>query len=229
MKPLVIIRSGNTWPQVATNFGEFETQFLNRFSIKPENAIVIKAQENPTFPKSENISGVIISGAHENLTDNLSWMSIMEKWIKKIHLQNIPMMGVCFGHQIIGKALGGNVAFNPNGDEYGLLPIQMHTKTAVFNIELPDLFYAYATHSQSIVELPKGAKSLAKSELEPSHIVHFGNKTWGFQFHPEFTYKLTHNYIKDMKTAQSLGVIDQQNEAENIGQKILNSFLSYCK
>lgn len=227
MKPLIIIRSGSTWPQIANHFGEFENQFLNRFSIKPEN-VVLKAQEKPTFPEPENISGVIVSGAHENVTDDLPWMTELQKWIKKIHKQNIPMMGVCFGHQIIGKALGGKVAFNPNGDEYGLLPVQMLAKKAVFNVKLPEVFFAYATHSQSIVELPEGAISLAKSELEPNHIVHFGNKTWGFQFHPEFTYKLTHSYIKDMKTAQSLGTIEQQNEAETIGKTILDSFLSYC-
>lgn len=138
------------------------------------------------------------------------------------------MLGVCFGHQIIGKALGGQVGFNPNGDEYGLFAITTISNNMVFGKTLAKQFWAFATHSQSILKLPEGAISHANSDLEPNHIVHFGNKSWGFQLHPEFTYELTNAYICAMKNAESLGTKNQQNDAELFGQELLDLFFDYC-
>lgn len=88
----------------------------------------------------------------------------------------MPLMGVCYGHQLMAHALGGVVDYHPDGREMGSLEIEQHAVAALdpWLAGCPPLFHAHLTHLQTILRLPAGAKALARSAHDPHQIVRYG-------------------------------------------------------
>ncbi len=227
MYPLLIIRAGNTHVQARAMFGDFDSFIIHGLSKKPDNYLVLNAQVQPKYPEVKKLRGVIITGSHENVTDKTAWMMHLQNFILKVHSAGTPLLGICFGHQIIGEALGGKVDFYGDG-EFGIIGVETHGEELIFENNFQSKFFAYASHSQSIITLPKGAISLASSNNEPNHIVWFGNKTWGLQFHPEFNSKIMKIYLNKNKLNSDLYNANEKANAEEMGCFILDSFLDYC-
>ncbi len=124
-------------------------------------------------------------------------MERSSQWLVKAAEHNIPMLGICFGHQIIARAFGGKVGPNPTGWELGYLLL---TKTAeaepdsLFSI-LPNQFKVNVSHQQSVLKLPQGATILASSEKEVIQAYRINTNIWGVQFHPEFNASITQAYF----------------------------------
>jgi GMP synthase (glutamine-hydrolysing) len=142
------------------------------------------------------------------VTDNLQWSVNIEQWIRKAINHPIYILGICYGHQLIGKALGGYVDNNPKGKEIGTVTIFSKdeiNKDPLFK-DTPLDFKAHVTHMQSVLTLPKGAKSLASNPHDENQIVRFSEYIWGVQFHPEFDETIMQEYIKEQeKELNSLG------------------------
>ncbi len=228
MHPLLIIRAGNTHAKARAMFGDFDSFIIQGFSKKPDNYLVLNAQVQPKYPELKKLSGIIITGAHENVTDKAAWMMHLQGFIIKAHNVGTPLLGICFGHQIIGETLGGKVDYTDVG-EYGIIEINTSNDSTIFNMEFPSNFYAYASHSQSIIKLPEKAKSHASSKDEPNHIVSFGGKTWGLQFHPEFNSKIMKIYLNKNKLNGNWYNANEKANAEEMGRYILDSFFKYCQ
>lgn len=229
MKQLLIIRAGSTYLKAQEMFGHYEQFFLDRMTKPPVNCISLNAQVQPEYPVFNSLRGIIISGAHENVTEQAPWMLHLKNWLKNAHEAHIPVLGVCFGHQIMGAALGGKVDFNELGGEYGLIEVIAVNGFKLFDLPIPRRFNAYASHEQSIVELPKNAQSLAGNKIEPNHIVHFGNKSWGVQFHPEFTRKIMKFYLEVDDTPGKLGSLAERKQIEGFGRNLLDAFIKYTE
>jgi len=198
-------------------------------SKNPVNCIILNAQVQPDYPDIATLRGIIISGAHENVTEQAPWMLHLKDWLKKVHDANLPVLGVCFGHQIMGAALGGKVDFNEQGGEYGMVEVSTLNGSKLFNALIPQKFNVYASHEQSIIKLPEGAVSLGGNKTEPNHMVHFGNKSWGVQFHPEFTRKIMKFYLEVDNTPGKLGSLSERKDIECFGRYLLDSFIKYTE
>jgi len=107
-----------------------------------------------------------------------------EALVREIAQVETPLFGICFGHQLIAQALGGEVAKNVRGREIGTIRVKRVAEDAIFEnvgVELA----ANATHMDSVTRLPDGARLLASSELEPTQAFAIGKAIRGVQFHPE--------------------------------------------
>lgn len=113
----------------------------------------------------------------------------MAGWIREAMTIEMPMFGVCYGHQLIAHALGGVVDYHPEGREMGCVTISLLPAAEEDEAlcDWPDEFMAHLTHMQTIVTLPAGAVALAKSAHDPHQIVRYGRNAVSTQFHPEFT------------------------------------------
>ncbi len=146
----------------------------------------------------------MITGAHAMVTEKHDWSERTAGWIPGVIDAGVPLMGICYGHQLIAHALGGHVDYNPRGAEYGTVKIRCtaHYQENILFGHLPPQFDAFASHSQSVIERPPGAQLLAGSALEPVQACFLPPLTWGVQFHPEFNPHITAAYIR--ATAQKL-------------------------
>lgn len=147
------------------------------------------------FPDVHDYAGIIIGGSAHFVreTDQLMWMHAMASFIKEAIGAGIPLLGICFGHQLVTHVLGGMVgAFADERRDFGLVQMQKledaHDHILFQNV--PEVFDALASHGDYVHELPVGARILARSQGCSIEAVEFGHKTYGVQFHPEYTPKI---------------------------------------
>jgi len=131
------------------------------------------------------------------VTDNLPWSARVAEWIPTLMELNVPFLGICYGHQLLAHALGGEVGFHPKGTEVGTVDIHLLTSYSndpLFK-SLPSTFPAHVTHAQTVLTLPQGAVHLATNSFEPNHAFRIGKCAWGVQFHPEYDASIMRSYI----------------------------------
>jgi len=122
------------------------------------------------------------------VTDHAEWSERTASWIPTVMEASTPLLGICYGHQLIAYALGGDVGPNPRGRESGTVEIALREAARADPLfaGLPDKILAHASHAQSVLRLPPGVKWLASSVRDPHHAYAVGRSTWCVQFHPEF-------------------------------------------
>ena len=141
-------------------------------------------------PDLDNVSGLIILGGPQNVTDaaNYPWMLRELELIQAAHQRQLPVIGICLGHQLIAKALGGEVAPMPQ-PEVGFTRL---TQTLAGNTEtvlagIPWTSHQFQWHGQEVTKAPDGATVLASSAACKVQAFKVGLRTYGFQYHFEWS------------------------------------------
>lgn len=193
-----MLRAGNAAPEVAARRGEFFSWIVREVGgTWSGDWLEHDVRTDAPLPDAKNAAGFIITGSSSSVTERAPWMLRAEGFVRDIVEAGTPLFGICFGHQMVGQALGGLVAKNPRGREIGtvevrLLPEASHD--AMFE-RFADRFRANHTHVDSVVELPKGARVLAETDLEPHAAFAIGDNVKCVQFHPEIDGDAMRGYI----------------------------------
>ena len=221
MKTVIIIKAGSTFPTARQRFGDFEDWII--FSIGGSDILISVANvlEGETLPPVDTLSGVIITGSHGMVTDNETWMQVLASWIPKVLERNIPLLGICFGHQLLAKAMGGYSDYHPKGREIGTVSIKLSPEGRQDRLlgYLPDEFYAHTTHAQTIIKLPEHALNLAANPFEAHHAFRLGDSAWGVQFHPEFSADIMKAYVNE----QAVTLLREGHDVAELTAKICNT------
>ncbi len=200
MKTLLIINVGQPPQQQLEKYGDFE-HWAHRAIDEVDINVSFLDGVNEQLPDYDSLAGVIIMGSLSMVTEKTEWMLKLSHNIVELTERNIPLLGICFGHQLIAQALGGEAGYNPNGLEIGTAKLTRHPSAendALFT-DIPQSFSAQTVHFQSVLQLPPNATCLAKSDLDPHHAFRVGTCTWGVQFHPEFTPEIMQDSLMGMK------------------------------
>jgi GMP synthase (glutamine-hydrolysing) len=197
MKKIFIIKAGSTFPETAAKHGDFEEMTKRGLGSKNGEVLTVDACKGKELPAPEKCLAVVITGAHCMVTDNLPWSLAIEAWIPALVRAQIPLLGICYGHQLLGRAMGGEVDFHPRGREVGTVEIRTTTAGCVDPLfkELPERFQAHATHGQSVLALPSESILLAENDYEAHHAFRIGHCAWGVQFHPEYNSHVMRDYL----------------------------------
>jgi GMP synthase (glutamine-hydrolysing) len=200
MKKIRILKTGKTFSSIYVQHGDFDDWIIDRMEINPEKISVTDVFLDFPLPKAEECAGVVITGSHSMVTDNHDWSLKLEKWLPGILQSGIPLLGICYGHQLLARAAGGIVGYHPQGPEVGTVDIQnIREKDILFN-SLPKSFQAHAVHSQTVLKLPPQAVRLASSKHDDNHAFRLGKNAWGVQFHPEFSVPVMKAYMEEHKS-----------------------------
>ncbi len=200
---LLVLRTGDAAPPVAARRGEFFSWIRREAEAVWSGAWAehdVRDMATP-LPGIHDADGFILTGSSSNVTERAEWMLRSEAFIRELHAANVPLFGICFGHQLVGQALGGRVAKNPRGREIGTVVVRRIEQPVPLPIEpildgLPTIFTANATHVESVVELPPGARVFAETDLEPHAIFSVGETTKCVQFHPEIDGDAMRGYVE---------------------------------
>jgi len=201
MKKLYIIKIGTTFPNTEKRFRDFDQWTANAFGSVDIELGIVDAEHGASFPKEEECAGVVITGSHAMVTDNISWSVKLKEWITLLLKAQIPLFGICYGHQLLAQTAGGQVDFHPYGKEIGTVSVQLLpdcSNDPIFQT-LPKSFLAHVTHSQTVLNLPKAAIRLAANTHESNHAFRLGECAWGVQFHPEYNIDIMRSYIQEQK------------------------------
>ncbi|MCB2145313.1 MAG: glutamine amidotransferase [Deltaproteobacteria bacterium] len=205
MKPIVIVKTGGTYPDMAARYGDFEDWFVARMDRSAGTFETVSPFSGDPLPPPASFGGIIITGSHDMVTEKHPWSEKTADWVKQAVEADIPLLGVCYGHQLLAHAMGGVVGDNPRGKEMGTVSIRLNPdgrQDRLFE-GTPETFVAHACHSQSVMQLPAGATLLASSDMDPHHAFVIGRRAWGVQFHPEFDGQIlrlyVHRFADDLK------------------------------
>jgi GMP synthase (glutamine-hydrolysing) len=194
---LIILKTGNTLPPILESFGDFDRWFLNGLSEDLDRQVVdVTCQPLPGEP--DQWDGIVVTGSPAMVSDRATWSESAAAWLAKAVGMGIPVLGVCYGHQLLAHAFGGQVGYHPKGRESGTYPVKLHSaaqEDPLFG-SFPAEFKAQLTHRQSVLELPAEAVLLASNDFENHQAFRIGPSAWGVQFHPEFTAEVMRAYLK---------------------------------
>ena len=200
MKTLYIIKTGTSFSELRNRLGDFDqwtASALGPLDIPVES---IDAENGAALPMPEDCAGAVITGSHSMVTDEEPWSVRVEEWIKEMIQADVPLLGICYGHQLLAKAAGGQVGFHPKGREVGTVsvaPAPACSEDPLFK-DVEDPFAAHVVHSQTVLDLPDGAVRLAANQHEPNHAFRLGQSAWGVQFHPEYDARIMKAYLREM-------------------------------
>lgn len=202
-----VLKTGNTLPELAAAQGDFEDWVEAGLCSGAEPVHVIHADQAAEtgfhWPQWPDVAGIVITGSHAMVTDDLPWMQACAAWLRAAIDKQVPVLGICFGHQLLGHALGGEVGPNPRGLELGTVEIETTPAAAHDALceALPPAFDANVVHYQSVLAPPPGAVVLARNAHEPVQAFRVGDRCWGVQFHPEFNSQAMRGYIDHLQPA----------------------------
>ncbi|OPL11757.1 MAG: glutamine amidotransferase [delta proteobacterium ML8_D] len=201
MKKLYIIKAGTTFPATAQQFGDFDKWTETALGKVNVETAIVDAEHSTSLPTSEECAGAVITGSHSMVTDNLPWSVKLEEWIRSLLDSYTPLFGICYGHQLLARAAGGQVGNHPRGKEIGTVSVHLLsecTTDPVFQ-SLPQSFLVHVTHLQTVLRLPTGATRLAANAYEPNHAFRVEDWAYGVQFHPEYNADIMRSYIQEQK------------------------------
>lgn len=195
--PVLILETGRPVASMRRHRG-FPHWIRVAAGLPRDAAVVVDVQNGDRLPSREGFSAVIVTGSGAMVTDRADWSEASAVWLRQAAQAGTPIFGICYGHQLLAHALGGEVGYNPAGREMGTIDLQLHEVAQddpLFS-GLPSTFAAQATHLQTVVRAPEGATVLARSAHDACHAFRWGDAAWGVQFHPEFSATHMRGYVQ---------------------------------
>ena len=182
-----ILETGLLNEKLANDFDTYPQMFvslLNRAAndLEYRTYSVVRGE----FPESvDDCDGWLITGSRHAAYEELDWMLKLEAFIRELVDRQIPLTGICFGHQIVAKALGGEVVKSDKGWAVGVSTFAIIANPAWME-QTSNNIRIYSFHQDQVVRLPPGAEVFLSSEFCPIAGYTYGDSVMTIQAHPEF-------------------------------------------
>ncbi len=208
-----VLKAGTALPKTKERLGDYGELFVDTFS-EPGQAWDIHDVEHGEFPEEPSAyDGFVITGSRASVYENLPWIRSLERLIRWIHELELPLVGICFGHQVVAKALGGEVRPNEQGWTIGVrevFPTPSGEADAPFR-GAPNRLRILKSHQDTVVALPPGAVHLVTSDSIRHEMFAVGQSVLCLQGHPEFDHETVQEIIEELK---GRGVLSRSKERE---------------
>ncbi|MGV3344277.1 glutamine amidotransferase [Enterobacteriaceae bacterium LUAb1] len=215
--PLAIIQLQTPPDAVLQCAGEQHQWFIKALQLQKGEYQVFRPDLGESLPAPDSICGAILSGSWAMVTDHAEWSERTAAWVRLAMEEALPLLGVCYGHQLMAYALGGEVEDNPKGWERGLQRLMATPalmKDQWLN-DFPPQFSAWLSHRQSVLKPPKQAQVLAYSMKEACQILRYSDNALSVQFHPEFTQEIMDACLQNVQPSEgSLDPVHDQQELQ---------------
>lgn len=196
---ILILKAGELPRRVTDRHGPYERAFLSLLGEKGRFVVVDAQKDSLPEPMW---AGIIVSGSASSTYGGEMWIQRSEEFLRKAADREVPMYGICFGHQLLAQAFGGKVEKCPRGWELGTVPflVDPEARDDPLFAGLPEEFEVQQSHGDIVSELPVGAVCLGSSSHWPIQAFRLGDKICGTQFHPEFTRAIMEDLVHSLTT-----------------------------
>lgn len=185
MPRLLIVQTGTTHLH-----GDYPRWFTRTLGFE---APVARAHEGEPLAKAleqHRPQGIIATGSPLSVTEEAPWMLRLGADLLAAGARGTPVLGVCFGHQLLARAAGGKVVVNPRGREIGTVRVKLTgagRRDPLFAWASEDEIDVQATHLDAVDPLPARATLLASNENCAAQAYRLSEAVAGVQFHPEMS------------------------------------------
>ena len=186
---IAILQTGTTNPAMPSSFQDYPALFTDMFASDPRATqhsfapVAVFDGDMPLFVDAYD--AYIITGSKHGVYDDLPWIAPLMTFIRAAHDADVPMVGVCFGHQIIAHALGGYAAKSNRGWGLGIHRVKLHDHPDWMPAD--DDIRLIHIHQDQVETLPPGAQLIGSNEVCPNAMFVIGDSVLCVQGHPEFT------------------------------------------
>lgn len=183
-----ILETGRAPDELIPAYGTYTTMFVNLLEqTGAELRFQVFAVMDGEFPNSpQACDGWLITGSRHGVYDALPWLEPLKVLIRQIQQAQAPLIGICFGHQIMAEALGGKVTKAPQGWGVGRHHYQL-VQSLHWMGEAPSSITLNAMHQDQVMECPPQAQVFLQSAFCPYAGLVYGTSAFSVQAHPEFT------------------------------------------
>lgn len=172
-----ILQTGHAPGALVESSGNYDQMFrtlLDGQGFEFETYAVLDGQ----FPSGADAAdGWLITGSKFGVYEDHAWIPLLEDLVRAIDAKGLPLIGICFGHQIIAQALGGRVEKFVGGWAVGRVEYQQDGRLLALN----------AWHQDQVTKRPEGARVVAGNDFCANGILAYGDTIWTLQPHPEFS------------------------------------------
>jgi len=184
-----ILQAGHSPEGLIADFGDYGEMFVTLLGGNGFEFQIWSVVDGDIPASADLADGWLVTGSKFGAYDALDWIPPLEDFLRTAFDQNIPIVGICFGHQILAQALGGKVEKFGGGWAVGATDydVKNDDKTITLN----------AWHQDQVTRRPEGATVLASSPQCENAMLAYGTKALTIQPHPEFGNDFVEGLVKN--------------------------------
>ena len=195
-----ILQCDHVKSELQPKFGNYPEMFATMIHAQnPQHQLLNFAACDDELPDQTNLcEAYILTGSASSVYEDLQWIKELESFVRSLHQHKIPTVGICFGHQLLAQALGGETMKSPKGWGVG---IANHRVVANQDWMVPKVNEAkvLVSHQDQVTRLPAQARRILESEFCPNAMFQLGEHIIGCQGHPEFMPEYSHALMEMRK------------------------------
>lgn len=210
-----ILQTGYVNDALVGEFGDYPEMFVRLLDGHGFTFRTWRVVDMEFPPDVHAADGWLITGSKHGAYEDLPFIKPLEAFIRKTYDAEVPLVGICFGHQIIAQAMGGKVEKTSRGWAVG-------AKDYLFGDERLTL---NAWHQDQVTELPKGVKVIATNDRCENAAMVYGDRILTMQPHPE----IRNDYLIGMMEKRGPGVVPEAEltaSAERIGTPLDDNLIA---
>lgn len=185
---LTIIAAGRPPAPLEARFGDYPAMFEALLSAADPN-LAYRAVDarGGALPDPARLEAILITGSAAGVYEKHDWIAALADFVRQAHRAGTPMVGICFGHQIMAEALGGKVERSERGWGIGRHEYAVDFRPSCL-VDAPATLAVPASHQDQVVVAPPGTRVVLHSPFAPfAGLWYESGRAISFQPHPEFT------------------------------------------
>ena len=217
-----LLQTGHSPEEMKKDLGDYDDLFKKLLANHDLDFEVWRVVDGEFPPGIDAADGWLITGSRHGVYEDHPWIPPLEAFIRDACAARVPVVGICFGHQIIAQALGGRVEKFSGGWSVGWHEYDWGGETVRMN----------AWHQDQVVEKPEGATVLASNPTCAYAALAYGDRAFSVQTHPEFSsaeidYLLrlrAPGLVPDDKIARATANLDKPLDNRQLADRIADFF-----
>lgn len=187
-----ILETGHLSDTLKAKYGRYPAFFERLVGpfLKEATFFTVAVVDGETAKSPHEADGWIITGSRSGAYENEPWIPPLEDFLRACLQEHVPVVGICFGHQILAQAMGGKVLNSEKGWGFGILDYRLKTRPNWLQ-DMGETFAIPAIHQDQVVKAPEGARVFAQSDFCPIAGLVYGDinapDAFSIQPHPEMS------------------------------------------
>lgn len=186
-----ILQTGRAPDGMLSEHGDYDELFMQLLAGRGFEFVTYPVLDDVIPDTSQECDGWLITGSRFGVYEDHSWIAPLEAFIRQTYDAAVPIVGVCFGHQILAQALGGKVEKYEGGWSCGAVTYEGVGSEV-------DSQTVMAWHQDQVVQPPKDAEVIGRTDFCAYAMLSYGDRALSTQPHPEFS----EAFLRDLLAAR---------------------------